>query len=172
MSDPSRPSPPDPPRAPSVPDLLMALGVTLLGALLLYGTLRIPPGTDAVVGPRVFPLTVSLGTLALGTWLAVLTLRGERAGPAGAPDTSPDAPADLKAPGLILGGFLLGMVLIPPLGFVPGTALMAFCVALALGERRWALMVGVALLLAVLIFLVFTRGLGLSLPAGVLGGLL
>lgn len=172
MSDPSPPSPPARPRAVSPPDLLVALGVTALGALLLYGTFQIPFGINAVVGPRAFPLIVSLGTLALGGWLSVLTLRGERAEPAVEEDTDPGAPADLSAPGIALGGFLLGTLLLSPLGFVIGAAVMYFSVALAFGERRFGLMAGVALLVAGITFVVFTRGLGLSLPAGVLRGLL
>ncbi|PNY79294.1 tripartite tricarboxylate transporter TctB family protein [Deinococcus koreensis] len=171
MSDPS-PPPPASPRGLSRPDLLVALGVTLLGALLLYGTFQIPFGINAVVGPRVFPLIVSLGTLALGAWLTALTLRGERAEPAVEEDTDPGAPADLKAPAIVLGGFLLGTLLLSPLGFVPGTALMYFSVAFAFGERRFGLTAGVALLVAGITFVVFTRGLGLNLPAGVLKGLL
>ena len=49
---------------------------------------------------------------------------------------------------------------------------MYVSVAFALGERRWGLMLGVALLLAVITYEVFTRGLGLTLPPGVLGGVL
>ena len=47
--------------------------------LLLLGTLKIPFGINAVVGPRVFPMIVSVGTLALGALLTVNALRGDRA---------------------------------------------------------------------------------------------
>mgnify|MGYP003342939895 CR=1 FL=1 len=64
------------------PDLLVALGVLIVGALLLIGTLKIPFGINAYVGPRVFPMIVSVGTLALGALLLVATLRGYRFIPA------------------------------------------------------------------------------------------
>lgn len=156
----------------SIPDLLVALGVTVIGVLLLIGTTQIPFGINAVVGPRVFPLIVAVGTLALGIVLTVQTLSGERAEPSAEEDTDPDAPADLKSPGIILGGFVLGSVLLAPLGFVVGTALMYFSVAYAFGERRYALMAGIALAVALVSYVVFTRGLGLNLPAGVLRGIL
>ena len=54
------------------------MGITLVGLLLLLGTLKIPFGINAVVGPRVFPMIVSVGTLALGALLIVNALRGDR----------------------------------------------------------------------------------------------
>ncbi|SMB92895.1 tripartite tricarboxylate transporter TctB family protein [Deinococcus hopiensis] len=179
MPDVPPPSPvPSPPLLPqeaaglSVPDLLVALGVTLLGGLLLLGSLQIPFGINAVVGPRAFPLIVSVGLTALGMLLTVNVLRGGRAEPAAEEDTDLDAPVHLSAAGIILGGFLLGAVLLPTLGFVGGTAIMYFSVAYAFGERRLPLMLGVALAVALVTYLVFTRGLGLSLPPGVLKGAL
>lgn len=159
-------------RGVSVPDLLVALGVTLLGVLLLLGTLQIPFGINAVVGPRVFPLIVSVGMTLLGALLTVNALRGERAEPAAEEDTDPNAPVNLGAPAIILGGFLLGAVLLPTLGFVLGTALMYFSVALAFGERRWLLMLAVALVVSLITYEVFTRGLGLTLPPVILKGII
>ncbi|THF88705.1 tripartite tricarboxylate transporter TctB family protein [Deinococcus sp. KSM4-11] len=156
----------------SVPDLLVALGITVIGVLLLVGTLSIPFGINAVVGPRVFPLIVGSGTLLLGLIMTALTLRGDRAEPSAEEDTDPDAPVDLSSPGVILGGFLLGSVLLAPLGFVIGTAIMYFSVAFAFGERRYGLMALVSLIVALVTYVVFTRGLGLTLPAGLLKGIL
>ncbi|MBB5233129.1 tripartite tricarboxylate transporter TctB family protein [Deinococcus budaensis] len=173
-ADPSLSSSPAPAqqRGVSLPDLLVALGVTSLGAALLLGSFQIPFGINAVVGPRVFPLIVGGGLTALGALLTLGVLRGDRAEPAAEEDADPDAPVNLAAPGVILGGFLLGALLLPSLGFVLGTAIMYVSVAFALGERRWGLLLGVALGLAVLTYEVFTRGLGLTLPPGVLRGVL
>ncbi|PTA69572.1 tripartite tricarboxylate transporter TctB family protein [Deinococcus arcticus] len=159
-------------RGPSVPDLLLALGVLLVGGLLLTGTLQIPFGINAAVGPRAFPLVVALGTLLLGLALLVAVLRGHRAEPAAEEDTDPGQPADLRPPGLILAGFLAGTLLLHPLGFVLGTAIMYVSVGYAYGERRLGLLVGVALAVALVTYVAFTRGLGLSLPPGLLRGVL
>lgn len=168
------PSPADSPGRPgiSLPDLLVALGITLVGALLLLGTFQIPFGISAVVGPRVFPLIVSIGTIVLGALLTLAALRGDRAEPGLEEDTDPDAQSNHLNPVIILGGFLLGTVLLQPLGFVLGTAVMYFSVAFAFGERRYGLMLGVSLVVALLTYLLFTRGLGLNLPAGLLKGVL
>ncbi|MFC4425920.1 tripartite tricarboxylate transporter TctB family protein [Deinococcus navajonensis] len=156
----------------SAADLLVALGIVVIGVLLLLGTLQIPFGINAVVGPRVFPLIVSVGTIALGALLTVNALRGERAEPGAEEDTDPDAPVVLQNPAVILAGFLLGSALLQPLGFVVGTAVMYFSVAYAFGERRYGLMLLVALIVSLVTYVVFTRGLGLSLPAGLLKGIL
>ncbi|MFB9993945.1 tripartite tricarboxylate transporter TctB family protein [Deinococcus oregonensis] len=175
MSDPMPPHISLPParRPISVPDLLVALGVVLLGLLLLIGTNQIATsGMNTVVGPKVFPLIVSVGTLGLGVLLTIGALRGHRAEPTTEEDTDPDAPVNLASPGLILGGFLLGTLLLQPLGFVVGTAIMYFTVAFAFGERRYGLMAGVAVIVALITYVLFTRGLGLTLPAGILKGVL
>lgn len=171
----TEPVPPSPTRRRGVswPDVLVALALTALGVLLLLGTQRIADsGMNTVVGPRVFPLIVSLGLTALGLILLVGTLRGERAEPAPEEDADPDAPVNLGAGGIILGGFLIGALLLAPLGFVVGTAVMYFSVALAFGERRLVLMIAVSLLVALVTYVVFTRGLGLTLPPGILRGIL
>ncbi|ALW88903.1 tripartite tricarboxylate transporter TctB family protein [Deinococcus actinosclerus] len=172
MSDPVSTPIPAARRGLSVPDLLVALGVLIVGALLLIGTLKIPFGINAYVGPRVFPMIVSVGTLALGALLLAATLRGYRAEPAAEEDSDPDAQPDLRQPGIILGGFLLGALILTPLGFVVGTAVMYFSVGFAFGERRVPLLAGVALIVALVTYVAFTRGLGLSLPAGILKGVL
>lgn len=166
-------SPPPASRPPvSLPDLLVALGITLVGGLLLFGTFQIPFGISAVVGPRAFPLLVSLGVIVLGTLLTVSALRGDRAEPGVEEDTDPDAPISHVQPVIILAGFLLGAALLQPLGFVPGTAVMYFSVAYAFGEKRYGRMVLVALIVSLVTYVMFTRGLGLSLPAGLLKGIL
>lgn len=172
MTEPRLSSPPPGPRGVSLPDLLVALGVVLLGALLLLGTFQIPFGINAVVGPRVFPLIVSIGTLLCGALLVFGALRGERAEPGAEEDTDPDAPVSLAQPAIILGGFLLGALVLQPLGFVIGTAIMYFSVAYAFGERRYGLVALVAVIVSFVTYLLFTRGLDLNLPAGVLKGIL
>ena len=168
----TQPAPPTKP-ALSLPDLAVALGITVLGVLLFFGTQRIPDsGMNTVISPRVFPLIVSLGLTLLGVILTALALRGDRAQPAVEEDSDPNAPVNLAAAGIILGGFLIGAFLLTPLGFVFGTALMYFSVAFAFGERRYALMLLVSLLVAFVTYELFTRGLGLTLPPGILKGLI
>lgn len=172
MIQPASPSP-SPKPAISWPDLLMALALTALGVWLFFGTQRIADsGMSTVISPRIFPLIVSGGMTILGLTLLVFTLRGERAEPAAEEDTDPNAPVNLAAAGIILGGFLIVALLLFPLGFVFGTALVYFSVAFAFGERRSLLLIVVSLIVALITYVVFTRVLGLTLPPGILKGLL
>ena len=68
--------------------------------------------------------------------------------------------------------FLALTAVLEPLGFPVAAALLFFGVAAALGSRRWARDAGIAVVLSVLVFLAFARGLGVGLPAGVLQGVL
>ena len=104
--------------------------------------------------------------------LSIAALRGDKAEPAAEEDTDPDAPVNLAAAAIILGGFLIGAFLLLPLGFVFGTAIMYFSVAFAFGERRFGLMLLVSLLVAFVTYELFTRGLGLTLPPGILKGMI
>jgi putative tricarboxylic transport membrane protein len=113
-----------------------------------------------------------VGLTALGVLLTVSVLRGDRAEPAAEEDTDLDAPVNLAAPAIILGGFVLGASVLTWAGFVIGTAIMYFSVAWAFGERRVGLMAGVALAVALVTYVAFTHGLGLSLPPGFLKGIL
>jgi putative tricarboxylic transport membrane protein len=46
------------------------------------------------------------------------------------------------------------------------------CTAKGFGCNRWLRNGGIALVMAIVIYLIFNRGLGLNLPAGVLKGLM
>jgi putative tricarboxylic transport membrane protein len=64
------------------------------------------------------------------------------------------------------------LLLIEPAGFILASTLLFAGAAFAMGSRRPARDVPIGLVLATVLFLGFTRGLGLDLPAGVLGGVL
>ena len=78
---------------------------------------------------------------------------------------------DLPPPLIVTVGLILQMLLMKPAGFVIATAVLFVAVAYALGSRRILLNAAVGLLLCAITYVAFTRGLGLVLPAGVLGTL-
>lgn len=171
---PSEPAPPAPRgRGVSLPDLLLALGVVALGVFFLAQTFAVPvnPGY-ARVGPRFFPFLVAFGLLAVGAALTVAALRGARAEPAAEEDADPDAPTNWRAFGWVGLGLVLDMLLLPRAGFVVASIVLFWCAARGFHSvRPWRDLL-VAVVLSVVVYLVFTRGLGLTLPPGVLKGLL
>ena len=160
-------------RGISIPDLLLALGVLALGAFFLLGARGIEGAAGcALIGPRVSPQFVGIGLLAVGALLAVDTLRGGRAEPAAEEDADPDAPINWRSVAWVSLGVVLDILLLNRLGFILTSAVLFWCVARGFHSRAPLRDLAIAVLLSVIVYLAFTRGLGLTLPPGVLSGLL
>jgi putative tricarboxylic transport membrane protein len=147
-------------------EAVLAAFILLLGAFVAVETamLRTGPGY-AAIGPKLFPWLVAAGLLLVG----IALLHGARAGAVAQPV---GFELDLPPPLVVTAGLVLQMVLMRPAGFVIATAVLFVAVAYALGSRRIVLNAAVGLVLCAITYFAFTRGLGLVLPAGVLGPLL
>ena len=154
-------------------DLTLALGVVTLGLWLgIAGReIRFGVGYDRI-GPRFFPYLVAVGLVLLGSWLAVAAIRKNRAGFAAAERARRHAPIQWPALGYLGLALLLNLFLLEPAGFVIAASAQFWLAARAFQSRRPGRDAVVAVLLSVLVYLAFTRGLGLTLPSGVLEGLL
>ncbi|MEW6045209.1 MAG: tripartite tricarboxylate transporter TctB family protein [Bacillota bacterium] len=141
---------------------MVGLAAAGLGLFFIAGAyaLRVLPGY-ARISPRFFPVLVGSGLVVAGVLLVRSALRGEAPGG--------DAACDWKATGLVAAGLLLHMALIERAGFILSSTLLFGLSAYALGSRRLAANTLVGLIVSAATYLVFTRGLGLSLPAGVVG---
>lgn len=126
----------------------------------------------AKVGPRLFPGIVAAGLILIGVLLAWQALRGGGQEPAEAIPEEPQGPIQWRAFGLVSAGLLAQILLIDRLGFVIASSILFWLVALGFGSRRPLRDAAVAVILSVVVFLGFTRGLDLSLPPGILEGLL
>lgn len=142
-----------------------ALFVLGLGGFIAVETARLSVGPGyAAIGPRLFPALVAGGLILVGLGMLAVAVRG--ALPAVAERL------DLKALALITLGLAAQAGLMGRLGFVPASAILFLTVTTAFGSRRWLRDGVIALMLPLAVYLAFTRGLGLTLPAGVLEGLL
>jgi putative tricarboxylic transport membrane protein len=149
----------------------VAAGVTVLGALILWGSFHLPTaGGYAQVGPGMVPRGVGIGIVALGA----LLLREAFTGGFRGVDEAAEArlPLDWISFAWVSGGILAYGVLIEALGFIFSSALLFVMVARGFRSRRWLLNAGTGLILAALVFSIFNYGLGLTLPAGILKGVL
>lgn len=155
-------------RAPAG-QLAVAAGVVALGALVTWGSFHLPTGGGyAQVGPGVVPRIVGIGILALGSWLLHEALSGGFRGL----DEEAEArlPMHWAAFGWVSASLLAYGVLIERLGFILSSVLLFLLVARGFGSRRWLLNSASGAVLAIAIYAIFTHGLGLTLPAGVLKG--
>lgn len=142
---------------------LMAVGIAV-GAMTL--DIKVPK-IHAKVGPTVFPWAVAGGLVLIGGALAWRAWR-RQAGPdhPGAP------PRDWMALAILALGLLQQILFVGWAGFVPTAAVLFASVAVAFGRRRLLVDLAIGLVLSLAVYLIFTRLLGLSLPAGWLAGVL
>jgi putative tricarboxylic transport membrane protein len=144
--------------------VLMALAVMALGAFVAYDSLTGLTGPGyAEVGPGVFPVIVGVALLLAGGGLLVPAVRGQWRVAWTDPAASAGSSRNLMLVGVALA---LNVVLFAPLGFVPASAVLFACVSAALGSRRFMLDIVIGIGLATAIYFVFSKGLGLQLPAG------
>ena len=106
------------------------------------------------VAEMVFPGIVGVGLLVSGSLL--LARRGSEA----------RAPANRRALGLVCLGAVADVVLLEPAGFIVASSILFCCAARGFGSRRWARDAILGIAFSTGAYLLFTRALTLSLPAG------
>lgn len=150
--------------------LLLPLLLAGVATYLVVGnlTMDVPEGAD-FPGPTFFPWLLAVAGYVLAALLTVHYL------------VHPEVPeetsgrtyrtfSDWHALTWCIGGFFVFAVLLEPLGWILAAALLFWCVARGIGSHRPVFDVSLALVVSSLVYLAFDVALGLSLPAGVLGG--
>jgi putative tricarboxylic transport membrane protein len=172
---PSRPATPSPrhPATLRIGEMLLALGAVVFGVLIIWQTtlIRLTPAYSKV-GPRVIPYIVGAGLVIVGAWLAYEALTGRApVGSTDSEDADPTLPTDWRCIALLALALLAYLFLIEPAGFIIASATLFVTAAFAMGSRRLARDVAIGIVMATVLYIGFNRGLGLSLPAGVLEGI-
>jgi putative tricarboxylic transport membrane protein len=156
-------------RGAALAEVLVGLGVAALGGFIAIESSAIDVSPAyAKVGPQAIPYIVAAGLILFGLLFAGMSLRPKAA--EAAPATT--EPADWLALAVISAGLIAQMLLLVPAGFVIASAILFYCVAFGFGSRRILRDGVIAVLLALVVYIGFTRGLDLQLPAGVLAGVL
>jgi putative tricarboxylic transport membrane protein len=154
------------------------LGVSVLlaglGVLVLVDASRIPTTFTqrGPVGPAAVPVVVGVALLVLAALLARDVLRGGHGEAETGEDIDLSQPSDWRTVLLLVGAFLANVILIDRVGFPISGAILFWGAAYALGSRHLLRDPAIALALSVATYLVFSRGLGIGLPAGVLEGVI
>jgi putative tricarboxylic transport membrane protein len=157
----------NPTRRFAIADLLLGLGVAAIGVFIVVETRQITVAPMyAKVGPGVIPYLVGGGLILLGLLFAAGATRRQ------APAAPPAEASDWRPLAVISIGLLAQMLLVERAGFVIAAAVLFGCVAFGFGSRRYLRDGVIAILLAIAVYIGFTRGLNLPLPAGVLNGIL
>jgi putative tricarboxylic transport membrane protein len=121
----------------------------------------------------VIPYIIAAGLILFGLLFTASAARTRAAAAAtSSGDAIDDSRSDWLALAVISIGLVAQMLLLEWAGFVIAAAVLFYCVAFGFGSRRYLRDGVVAILLAAVVYVGFTRGLDLQLPAGPLAGLL
>lgn len=176
-------------------ELLVAGTVAVIGVVAGVRTVTMDvPDNGAFLGPQFFPYVVCSLLILLSALLVVQHVRGNHDDTAVAADadaatdadadTDADAgdeptaasaesdsppPIDWKPFGLVAATLVAHVVLLEPLGWLIAGAGLFFGISYALGGRNVLRDLGVAFVMSSAAQLAFSTGLGMALPAGILG---
>jgi len=155
-------------------ELFVGLGVAAIGVFIAVETSQITVAPIyAKVGPGVIPYLVAGGLILLGLLFAGNAVRRPAPLPhATATALQSEDKSDWRPLVIISVGLIVQLLLIERAGFIIASAVLFFCVAFGFGSRRYLRDGIIAILLAIVVYIGFTRGLNLPLPAGVLKGIL
>ena len=111
----------------------------------------------ARVGPATFPYAIAAVLFVLAVWTAVAAMRGE----------FPEREEQNVGPMLwIVGGLAAQMLLLKFAGFSIATGLLFAATARGFGRGPLWLTVPIGIVIAFVLWIIFAKGLQLSLPAG------
>lgn len=148
-------------------EILIALGLIAVGTFVVVDTQSIANTAGAGgVGPRLFPYLIGVGLTLCGAVLGWQAISGGWRRMVPVPE---HARPDWTAFALISVGIVLHMVVIGWAGFVIAGTLLFVLTARGFGSRKPVRDAAIALVLSITVYLIFTHGLGLKLPASPLG---
>jgi putative tricarboxylic transport membrane protein len=147
--------------------VLVGLAVLMLSAFSAYGVSRIPaPLLGGPVGPRTFPVMVTVGLGICGILLVLSAMRGSLR-------VSEEQQINWAKEGGNVGWFVFGLVLnillIAPVGFILASGPMFACVAHGFGSRRPLRNLVIGLVFALTVDLLFRFVLGVTIGGGTFG---
>ncbi|MFD1536314.1 tripartite tricarboxylate transporter TctB family protein [Nonomuraea guangzhouensis] len=155
------------------PELGLALIVLALGVFVVIGTLDVSAAASQLgIGPRFFPMLVGGSMIVVGLFYVADVLRGGRGDPEESEDVDVDAPADWRSVGLVSGIFLAFTAVLNVLGWIISASLLFWGLSLVLGAEHRLRAAGVGVILGIATYLLFVKGLGVSLPGGLLRGVI
>jgi putative tricarboxylic transport membrane protein len=148
----------NPERRPDRAALVIAAALIVLGMVVAWDASRIGAGgAYARIGTQTIPYVIALCLGGLGVWTIFEALRGD----------FPERENQEAMPVLwIVGGLLVQLLSIKLIGFSIATGLLFALVARGFGERRFWISIPVGIVLSIVVWVIFARGLSLTLPHG------
>ena len=152
----------------------VALFLGALGLLVIVQALLLPESRIArgPVGPGTVPIVIGTLLVVVAVFLAVDVSRGGRGEPEGGEDVDLTGGTDWRTVLMLAAAFVSNALLIEPLGWPISGAILFWGSAFALGSRHYFRDAAIAIVMSVGSWYLFVLGLGISLPVGILKGIL
>ena len=155
-------------------EYVAALFLGAVGVAVIVDALSLAHSVTArgPVGPRVVPLVVGGLLVVTSVLIARDVWRGGHGEPEGGEDIEPGTPSDWRTIALLVAAFVANALLIEPLGWPISGAILFWGAAFALGSRHYIRDLAISLVLSIGSWYLFVLVLDVSLPVGVLKGIL
>jgi putative tricarboxylic transport membrane protein len=152
---------------------IFALAFLLLGLFVIFDALTLPePGVYSAVSPKTFALIIGIFTTTVAALLLLEVIRGRLGVAEGTEKGDAFLPPDIRTMTLVLVAILLHVLLLERAGYILAASLTFFLVAFAFGSRKYLKDLLISFLFAVIVYIVFSKGLRIFLPDGFIEDLL
>ena len=148
-------------------ELVFTSFLFLAGLVVLTDTtLLVVPDTGGYVSPKIFAYAVGIALTSLSLFQIFQVLRGNLGEPEGIEAGEVSQKGDWKSLAIAIGSLVFYVVFLQLIGFVATATVLFSGVAYSLGAKKLWRIVLIALLVSTAIYVGFTQGLQLQLPAG------
>jgi putative tricarboxylic transport membrane protein len=145
-------------------DIAASFFLMIVGIMVIVGAIRLQLGTPGEPQPGFFPFVSATVLIILSLILLIEAFRGTSSG---------IAPfGQLWRPVLLILGLLFYSIVLDPLGYVISTVMLSAVVLRVLDARTWWKIAAVSLVLSIGTYILFDRFLGVTLPHGILEGII
>lgn len=154
-------------------ELAFAGSLVLLGLFVAWDTSRMDiPQSYSIVSPQLFPYIISTLVTLTGLLLVVEVLRGRLGTPDGDEPGAPFIPADRKTMLFLVIAIAVHVLLLEKAGYIIAATLGFWGVSFTFGSRKPLKDFGISLAFALTVYFVFSKGLQIQLPKGLLESVL
>ena len=132
--------------------------------------MEIPQGSS-IVSPQTFPYMVAAFTSFVGLLLILDVLRGNYGTPDGDEPGDPLIPVNYKTLMIVAAAIALHVILLQIAGYIVAATVCFSGVAYGFGSRKIVKDFFVSVAFSIIVYVAFTRGLNINLPAGFFEGI-
>lgn len=153
-------------------ELSVSIILFAMGTFMAYNTATMDVIGDSEPGPQFFPSIVAFLLFVSSIALGIRVVRAARRAEAdGEVDEEASIGIDWKTLSIVVAAFVAFLLILQPLGWLISAAALFFLVSFALGTKEHLTNLGIAAVFSAAVQIAFSIGLGLNLPAGILGGI-